>query len=396
MGHAYIPGLKVARWAVVRKKRILPIQGDVLVKEGDAVQAHTVVARASLPGRVHVVNVVNQLGISPDEIRRYMTKKEGDPVEQDEVIAETRPFIKLFKSVSKSPIKGFIDSVSEVTGQVLLREPPQPLDLAAYLDGTVVEVIPREGVVVETRGVFVQGIFGLGGERTGEIEIVEDFNFKPEHKGKVAVGRELVSAEALKRGRDVGVAAIVAGGINDRDVRDLLGYDIGVAITGTEAIGFTLIITEGFGRISMAKRTFDLLSENRGKKASVCGATQIRAGVIRPEIIVSRGVRPIAEAGRDDAAERGKEQSQALRTEVTGSALPEGGAGDLTRSEGMRVGDLVRVIREPYFGRIGRVVDLPPELQELATESKARVVKLDLGNGAAVTIPRTNVEILEE
>lgn len=364
MGHAYIPGLKVARAATVRKKRLLPIQGEVLVEEGRTVQSDTVVARASLPGRVHVVNVVNQLGISPDEIRRYMIKKEGDPVEPDEIIAETRPWIKLFKSAARSPIRGVVDTISEVTGQVLLREPPQPLELTAYLDGTVIEVIPREGVVIETRGMLVQGIFGLGGERTGPIEIVEDLDLKPEHKGKVVVGRELVSAEALRRAREIGVAALVAGGIHDRDVRDLLGYDIGVAITGTEAIGFTLIITEGFGRIAMARRTFELLSENRGKKASVCGATQIRAGVIRPEIIV--------------AAERGKEQSTALRT------------------EGLRVGDLVRVIREPYFGRIGRVVDLPPELQALPTESKARVAKLDLGNGAVVTVPRTNVEILEE
>ncbi len=48
----------------------------------------------------------------------------------------------------------------------------------------------------------------------------------------------------------------------------------------------TLVITEGFGKMAMAHRTFDLLKSKQGMKASVNGATQIRAGVMRPEVIV--------------------------------------------------------------------------------------------------------------
>ncbi len=36
---------------------------------------------------------------------------------------------------------------------------------------------------------------------------------------------------------------------------------------------------------------------------------------------------------------------------------------------------MLRVIREPCFGRIGRVVELPSELRQLETESEARVVE---------------------
>ena len=32
----------------------------------------------------------------------------------------------------------------------------------------------------------------------------------------------------------------------------MLGYDLGVAITGSERIGLTVVITEGFGEIAMS------------------------------------------------------------------------------------------------------------------------------------------------
>ena len=88
--------------------------------------------------------------------------------------------------------------------------------------------------------------------------------------------------EAIK----VGAAAVVSGGIDDQDLKELLGRDLGVAITGSETIGLTVIVTEGFGDIAMASRTWRLLADKAGRRASVNGATQIRAGVMRPEILV--------------------------------------------------------------------------------------------------------------
>ena len=61
---------------------------------------------------------------------------------------------------------------------------------------------------------------------------------------------------------------------------------MGVAITGTEKLNTALIVTEGYGSIPMSEATFSLLKENDGKAASINGATQIRAGVIRPEIVI--------------------------------------------------------------------------------------------------------------
>lgn len=376
MAHAYTPGLRVTPDTVIRRRRLLPILGEVVVTQGEPVTAGTEVARTALPGKVYPVNVVNQLSVAPDEIISYMRKREGESVNKDEPIAENKPFLKWFQVQVRSPITGTIENISHVTGQVFLREPPTMIRLSAYIDGTVVEVMPQQGVVVESRGAFIQGIFGVGGETAGTLaiavqrpdeELTAD-HLKPEHNGQILIGGSLAQKETFARARELGVRALVVGGVHDRDLKELLGYDLGVAITGTERIGFTLIITEGFGTIPMARRTFDLLSAKVGQKASCSGATQIRAGVIRPEVII-----PL---------------SSTVESKVQGprSKVSEGG---------IKSGATIRIIREPYFGILARVKDLPPELQWIPTESEARVLVATLPDGQDVVIPRANVEMIE-
>lgn len=377
MAHAYTPGLRVTPDTVIRKRRVLPIPGEVTVNDGARVSAAAEVARTALPGKVYPVNVANKLSVAPADVASYLLKREGDTVNKDEPLAENNPLIKWFKTQVRAPIRGRIESVSHITGQVFLREPPELIRLTAYVSGTVVEITPRQGVVVESRCAFLQGIFGVGGESHGTIalaatgpdEILTTDSLRPEHKDKIVVGGSLVQKEAFTRARELSIRAIVVGGVHDRDLKELLGYDLGVAITGTEKIGFTLIVTEGFGSIPMAKRTFDLLANHAGQQASCSGATQIRAGVIRPEIII-----PLA----------GNRQST---VDSQQSKVAEGG---------IREGETIRIIREPHFGVLARVKALPAELQQIPTESHIRVLIATLPDGREVTIPRANVEMIEE
>jgi hypothetical protein len=377
MAHAYTPGLRVTPDTIIRKQRMLPIPGEVTVTVGANVTAASEVACTALPGKVYPVNVANKLSITPGEISAYLLKQEGDLIKKDEPLAENKPFLKWFKTQIRAPISGQLESVSHITGQVFLREPPVLIRLTAYITGAVVEVTPRQGVAVESRCAFLQGIFGVGGETHGGIalavsspeEILTADSLRPEHKDHIVVGGSLVRQEAFTRARELGIRALVVGGVHDHDLKELLGYDLGVAITGTEKIGFTLIVTEGFGAIPMAKRTFDLLAHHVGQQASCSGATQIRAGVIRPEVII-----PI------DSADTSKVQSSKFK-ETEG---------------GVKVGDTIRIIREPHFGVLARVKSLPSELQHIATESQVRVLIATLPDDREVTIPRANVEMIEE
>ena len=379
MTHAYTPGLRLADKLQIRKDRNLPLPGDVIVKKGDTVKSGDIVAMTNLPGKVHAVNVINRLAILPTDLRKNMLKKEGDSVVKDEPIAETSPFIKMFKSICLSPITGIIESISDITGQVLLREPPKPVQITAYVDGKVVETIENEGVVIETNATFIQGIFGIGGETTGELQIVvnsPDDIVKPEdikevHRGKIIAGGSIIYSDAIKKALDTGVKGIVVGGIRDKEINELLGYDLGVAITGSEDINITIIITEGFGQIGMAQRTFDMIKLREGAVASINGATQIRAGVVRPEIIIP------------------------YNDEDTSGNSDESGSAD-GKSAGISIGDQIRIIRNPNFGMLGTVKSLPSELQTIETEAMARVLEVKFPDGQTSIVPRANIEAIEK
>ena len=372
MAHSYTPGLTVTDHVIVKRRRQLPLPGTVLVKVGDHVLSNQPVARAELPGKVYPLNLANQLGVAPDEIKEYLIKKEGDSIRKDEVLAENKPLFKWLKTEIRSPITGTVESVSTVTGQVLLREPPRVLELLGYVDGAVVEIHPQQGVTIECVCSLVQGIFGIGGETYGELvmavtspdEVLTQAHVKPDMKGKIVVGGSFLPADTMVKAKEIGVAGLVVGGIHDKDLRALLGYDLGVAITGAEQVGFTLILTEGFGTIPMAQKTFALLSGHAGAKASISGATQIRAGVIRPEIIIPQ-------------------------TDTQAGAIAQ------PQREGIRVGDPVRIIRDPLFGKIGEVSALPSDLTKIPTESDVRVLEVRFPDGQVAVIPRANIEVIE-
>jgi transcription antitermination factor NusG len=63
--------------------------------------------------------------------------------------------------------------------------------------------------------------------------------------------------------------------------------------------------------------------------------------------------------------------------------------------EGIRIGDPVRIIRDPLFGMIGQVSALPSDLQKIPTESEVRVLEVKFPDGRVAVIPRTNIEVIE-
>ena len=371
--HAYTPGLKVKQYTTVDKTRRLPILGEVFVKVGDTVDYGAIVAKTELSGDPEIVKASMILNMEPDVLPRYLLKKVGDTVEEGELIASYTALFGLIKKKIFSPITGTMESISEVSGQLILRGAPIPIEIDAYIPGKVVEVMPNEGAVIETNAAFIQGIFGIGGEGHGKIkvavesptEVLDGDRITPEDKGMILVGGSLVTLEAIKKGVEHGVSCIVSGGVRHEDLTSFTGEEVGVAITGQEELGITLIITEGFGKMAMSQATFDLLSSFEGYNASVNGATQIRAGVLRPELIIPH---------------EGKEE----------------GASEEGLSSGMVPGTPVRIISQPYFGAFGEVVELPVELQQLESESYVRVLNVRLVDGSVVTIPRANVEIIEE
>lgn len=375
MSQAYSAGLTVTDSIVLKKERILPLKGKVLVKKGDKVKADDLVAETSLPGNVLPMNIANKLGITPAQVNQFIKIKAGDQIKKGQILAEDNGFLGLgfFKSSVKSPIDGEVESVSQLTGQCMLREPRIPVQVKAFIQGVVVEVFENEGVAIENKSAYIQGIFGICGETNGIIKVlVKDPSqnltpdlITPDCKDKLIVGGSLTSLESIKKAKEVGVRGIITGGIDDQDIKKLLGYDIGVAITGHENLGVSVLVTEGFGPIKMADKTFNLLKQFEGKIASMHGKTQIRAGVIRPEVIIPLEF---------------KEEELVYQKPKAPILEP---------------GQLIRIIRQPGFGKIGKIISIPEALKNVESETKVRILIAEV-DGKELTLPRANVELIEE
>ena len=374
MAKAYTPGLKVSARTVYRARRMLPVHGDVLVTLGQLVKARDIVARTSIEGDITPVGIAGLLSVPAEDVPQLRLVKVGDAIAIGQIIARTKGIFGIGKKELASPAAGTIESVSATTGQMMVRGAPIAVEATAYIDGVVTEVLPGEGAVIEADAVFVQGIFGIGGETVGVLRVatathdarLDAAQISADMKGAIVVGGARVTAAAVKAAQNAGVAGIIAGGIDDSDLRDILGYDLGVAITGTERIGLTIVITEGFGDIAMAARTFALLQSFAGREASMNGATQIRAGVMRPEIVIARNA------------------TDALPSQ---GARPEAGA--------LEIGTQVRLIRDPFFGKLGLVSALPSEPAVLGSGSKARVLEVSFDDGSRAIVPRANIELIE-
>lgn len=374
LAHAYTPGLKIKKIENVKKERVLPIEGDVIVNVGDEVNFNQIIARTELPGDAEIINVTEMLDLDPGDIFDRVSKKAGEEFYEGELLAKNVAFWGLVKKYVYASFSGKIESISGLTGQIIARKNNIPLEVDAYIKGQVREIIPNKGAIIETEAAFIQGIFGFGGENHGEISVVvnspneslTDDLIKLEHKGKIVVGGSNITSKSYHKALDIGVKGIVVGGFDVEDLIDILGEDIGVAITGEENIDITVIATEGFGSLPMSDRTFNLLKSLEGKMAAINGATQIRAGVLRPEIIIPY-----------DNISTSKEEEKII-------------------TDGMTQGSLIRLIRSPYFGEIAKVVNLPVNLMRVESGSKVRVIEVQLEDGSNVIVPRANVEIIEE
>ena len=370
MSKSYTPGLKVLKYSDVTKERLLPLKGNVHTKLNDEVKSDSIVASTEIPGNVQMINMTNKLNVNPLQVLDCMLVKVDENVKKNQIIARNKGLFGLFKTEVKSPIDGKIINISKITGQVVISEKPLPIEVDAYIPGKIKKVYENEGVVVKSQGTFIQGIIGIGGEKQGVIrllvespdESVDLSMINSDMKDNIIVCGSFIDYNFYNKAKEYGIKGVVCGGINYNTISEILGYSLGVAITGSEDTT-TLIITEGFGSINMALNTFNLLKDNDGSKASINGSTQIRAGVLRPEIFINTA-----------NIKKSKDFDE----------------NDLVIS----AGSSVRVIREPHFGKLGKIVSLPFELVEMESETKVRVAEVKFEDQSIEIIPRANLEVI--
>lgn len=330
-----------------------------------------------------IVSVASKLQIWPWTIRMFADVKEGDEVRAGQVIASAMNVSSM--DYVYAPMDGVVEKVCPQTGTITIVRPVRPSQILSHLPGVITQVIPEEGAIVEATGAYIEGVFGVGGERHGEIVIAADgpggrlgeAGVDVSHKGKVLVAGGFVSLEAMRKARMIGIRGIVTGGANNADLVQFLGKEISVGITGQEDSEVTIIVMEGFGSMPMNEKTWHFLVSRAGKVASLDGTTHIRAGAVRPQILISTG---LLEADSPLMPASSEGESAAVRPLVT-NLVP---------------GDRVRCVRQPYFGLWGVVEDLPSAPEQVESEAYMEVAWVRLDDGRLVKVAEANLEVFRD
>ncbi len=354
----YLAEAQVTPLTNVRRERVLPVPGEILVRTGDSVEPTQIVARADLPGEFRIVPVARLLDIQVSQTKRYLRVKPGDKVEQGQVIAKRG---RLFAQSVKSPIDGTVTASGG--GRILIESPTTLFELSAFIDGRVTNVLAPHGLIIETTGAVIQGVWGAGGGPNGEnLGFLKCMVKKPSDsmragsmdlscRGVILIGGAGLSNAALEHALEIQVGGIVVGGLSP------------ALLPQIEQLPFPVIVTEGIGAASMSEPIFELLKTHDGREASISGRSQSRWPVVRPEIIIP---------------------------------LPGGTSAPSHVQIGtvLTVGARVRAVRAPYMGAVGVVTALPAQARRTETGAKVHGAHVDLGQESPIFIPLVNLEVL--
>jgi hypothetical protein len=325
-----------------------------MVRSGDRVDPVQLVGRAELAGDFHILPAARMLGVRPAKLSKLMRVEVGEDVHVGQTIASRRG---LAGKAVKSPIDGILAAVGR--GRILVEARPQEYELRAYISGTVTSVIAQDGVVVETTGALLQGVWGTGGEAFGVLKCIARKRddpmrvrlIDPSSHGSILVGGSRLDEAVLEQAQEMQVRGIVTGG---------LPYEL---LPLVDDLPFPIVVTDGLGEVPMAEPIFRLLSTNEGREASISGKMRSRWGLLRPEVVI-----PLP--------------AETLPAEQTPPGTP------------LAVGQRVRVISGPRISAVGTVLRIPPHARYIDTGARVRGAELDLGEEEAVFVPLMNLEIL--
>lgn len=316
-------------------RRLLPVNGEVLVQRGARVTPLDIVARAELAHRYQVINVARLLAQPNVEMSEVMRKAEGDPVEANEAIAVASGGLPFFQRAARATAKGHIAKIGP--GWVLLETERHVIEVPAFVNGIVASIIPNRGVVIEGSGAVIEAACGLGGEAYGRLrrlvnspyEVIEGDSLDETVEQAILVGGRTVDEELLWHAEEMKVRGIIVGSID-------------ASLLKLEPLPKVRVVaTEGFGSIPMSPYTFGLLNAIIGREISIRGQTRSLAAPILREIEQDTAV-ILASTGVSSMATLNQLPARPASTEL-------------------KVGDRVCVTRGRYFGANGQVNAIPQE-----------------------------------
>lgn len=354
-GTYYLDQRHMIPLALIRRERLLPEDADgrIEVKVGNRVSLHDVIARAELPAPYVLVDAAKFFRLrKPDDVIDLLKVDPGDRVERGEVIA-----VKGRRKL-KAPIDGRFMGVEE--GLAVFQEIEETLNLLAGLNGQVIEVKRERGVVIETSGAVLQGVWGNGKSAVGTLKI-EPVNgleqirgdlLEMQFRGALVVTRGALTQSSLQLMDEFGISGIIAPGFAPSLLPQV------IAAPGA------VLITEGFGAQRMSSSSLAFLDGLDGQPATLDAHMPAAPEPRRPELIVNVALRSAAHS---------------VPPQLDATARP---------------GLTVRVTSGTHAGAVGRISSLPKTPQMLDNGLRVVCASVELTSGERVTVPLANIEFI--
>ncbi len=349
------PVTHVLPLTTIRRKRVLPVFGQVLVRQGQKVIATDVIAEANLKPEHILLDVARGLGVSAEQAHQLIERQVGEFVDSGGIIANRGG--SLAARMVRAPSAGMIAAIGG--GKVLLETETPPYQLRAGMPGVVSQLMPDRGAVIETTGAWVQCVWGNGRMDTGQLhsllEAPEDI-LTPDKmdvslRGMVLLAGHANQIEALQTAADLPARGLILGSMSTN------------LVPTASKMRFPIVVIEGFGHIPMNSTAFKLLTTNDTREVALNAERYDRFYGIRPEIII-----PLPASG-DPPAPRD--------------------------ADIFAPGQQVRMLRAPYTSAIGTIASLRPGIVTFPSGVRAPAAEIRLENGESALVPLANIEVLE-
>ncbi|MBE0686459.1 MAG: hypothetical protein IH585_10705 [Anaerolineaceae bacterium] len=338
--------------AKIQRTRIFSGRGDVLVRVGQKVDASDPIAEFIPEEKFIIVNVRKELNYkNSDDARRSINVKIGDKLIKGDVIAQSSG------TISKS-VKAQNDSevVNIISSQIVLRLTQTPKAVLAGFESIVTEILPFRGVVIETNGALIQGVWGNQKATSGPIvsnmnDVFEELTpqkIDVTFRGSIVLGGYCANSEVFKAAEELNIKGLILSSMSASIATAALNCNI------------PIILLEGFGPIPLNERAYELLKSNEKKVVSLNAIYDVKK-FEKPEIIIQLPVE--------------------ANPPVDGQELKNG--------------CVVRVNSGPNRGKAAVIKKINPTKTKQLNGIRTACATIEFSDEDQISIPLANLDILE-
>lgn len=274
----YTSVTKVRMLTKVRRTRLLPRLGEVVVPIGQEVNPVHVIARATDVASYQILRAANLLGIPAKDLGEHLLVKEGDALKRGTPLMR-KPGLFGRAKVYRSPVEGVLLQVRD--GCLVMEKAGGLIELRAMVPGRVISIVPGRGTVLETIATQIEGIWDSGKEGFGRLKIGTESNHQeldPNQidragHGSVIVAGKISHLESLEALEEFSVRGLIVGGMPSQLYHK------------ASAFSFPIIVTDGIGKQVMAEPIFELLRQSEGRQASLLSSS-VKPRRQKSEIII--------------------------------------------------------------------------------------------------------------